>query len=98
MKNISKKTKVFLYTKARLVVLEYGLFFAMIIAAVTVVIVGVDSNLGSVVDYARNRKSCSILGGMTDLPIATPAINNAAAISSMVTTVTTCWSNPAGHK
>ncbi len=50
MKNISKKTKVFLYTKARLVVLEYGLFFAMIIAAVTVVIVGVDSNLGSAVD------------------------------------------------
>jgi len=98
LKNISKKTKVFLYTKARLLVLEYGLFFAMIIAAISVVIIGADSDPATVVDYARNRTSCSILGGTTDLPIATPAVNNAVAISNMVTTVTTCWSKSAGLK
>jgi Flp pilus assembly pilin Flp len=97
LKNISKQTKVYLYTKARLVILEYGLFSAMIIAVVSVVIVGVDSNLATVVDYAKNKKNRSTLGDMPDLPIATPAVNNAAAISSLVTTVTTCWLKSPGH-
>jgi len=91
LKKISKQTKVFLYTKAQFVMLEYGLFAAMIIAVVTVVIVGMGSDLVRGVDYARNKTSCLIPGGVSDLPIATPAINNAAAMSSMVSTVTLCW-------
>ena len=91
MKKISKQTKVFLYTKAQFVMLEYGLFAAMIIAVVTVVIVGIGSDLVRGVDYARDKTNCLIPSGMSDLPIATPAVNNAAAMSSMVSTVTLCW-------
>jgi len=91
LKKISKQTKVFLYTKAQFVMLEYGLFTAMIIAVFTVVIVGMDSDLVGGVNYARNKTSCLISGGVSDLPIATPAVNNAAAMSSMVSTATLCW-------
>ena len=97
MKKISKQTKVFLYTKAQFVMLEYGLFTAMIIAVLTVVIIGMDSDLVRRVDYARNKTNCLIPGGMSDLPIATPAVNNAAAISSMVSTVSLCWLKSPGQ-
>ena len=80
---LTNKTKAFLGVKGRVVALEYGLFAALIAAVVVVTLTGMRTDFGTLYKDLKTRLGLSPSGGTPALPVATPAVNNAAAMSGL---------------
>jgi Flp pilus assembly pilin Flp len=63
--------------------LEYGLFAALIAAVVVVTLTGMGADFGALYKDLKTRLGAPPSGGTPALPVATPAVNNAAAMSDL---------------
>ncbi len=63
--------------------LEYGLSAVLISAVVVVTLTGMGADLGTLYKDVITRLGVRPSGGKPALPVATPAINNAAAMSGL---------------
>lgn len=84
---LTNKTKNFLAEKGRMAALEYGLFAVLITAVVVVTLTGMGSDLGALYKDVKTRLGVPPSGGKPALPVATPAINHAAAMSGLADAV-----------
>ena len=80
---LTNKTNAFLGGKGRVVAPAYGLFAALIAAVVVVTLTGTVADLGNLYKDIKTRLSVPLSGGTPVLPVATPAVNNAAAMSGL---------------
>ena len=80
---LTNKTRAFLGGKGRVAALEYGLFAILIAAVVVVTLTGMGTDLGTVYEDVKTRLGAPPSGGTPTLPVATPAVNNAAAMSGL---------------
>ena len=80
---LTNKTKAFLGGKGWVAALEYGLFAALIAAVVVVTLTGMGADFGTLYKDLKTRLSAPPSGGTPALPVATPAVNNAAAMSGL---------------
>lgn len=80
---LRKKTNAFVGGEGREAALEYGLFAALIAAVVVVTLTGMGTDLGTLYKDIKTRLGAPPSGGTPTLPVATPAVNNAAAMSGL---------------
>lgn len=80
---LTNKTKAFLEEKGRVAALEYGLFAFLIAAVVAVTVTGMRTDVGTLYKHVKTRLGVPTPVGTPVLPVATPGINNAAAMSGL---------------
>lgn len=79
----TNKKNAFLGSKERVAALEYGLFAALIAAVVVVTLTGMGTDLGTFYAHIKTGLGAQPSGGTPALPVGTPAVNNAAAMSGL---------------
>ena len=63
--------------------MEYGFFAALIAGVVVVTLAGMGTDIGTLYDHVKIKLKLAPTRSTPVLPVATPAINNAAGISAL---------------